>query len=220
MKKLVTSLISSAALAILIVPMTFAQTPDGATPANEGVCDVLQADGTTKGLYGLCIAFCEAQDHASISVPTTEEALAALADEKPAGRILANYNKKKLESDPPMPCIVVEEPCPCWSSEELNSIDGFLYDGSTADLSCADSATLTFVSEQRGETPFELTLGLTFDTGDGGLCRFENKGNHPATESDTFRRLFVSNSEITLEQREACTESIRAQQLTLGLTCN
>ena len=29
---------------------SFAQTPDGETPANEGVCDVLQ--GGTPGLYG------------------------------------------------------------------------------------------------------------------------------------------------------------------------
>jgi len=43
-------------------PPAMDQTPDGETPANEGVCDALQADGTTKGLYGLCVAFCEAQD--------------------------------------------------------------------------------------------------------------------------------------------------------------
>jgi len=218
MKRLFASLISSVAVAILVVPMTFAQTPDEETPANEGVCDVLQADGTTKGLYGLCIAFCEAQDHAAISGPITEEALAALADEKPAGRILANYNKKKLDSDPPMPCIVVEEPCPCWSSAELDSIDGFLYDGSTATLGCADNATDTFVFEQRPASPFEFTIGLTFNT-DNGYCLFLNNGNHPATETDTDRMRFV-NDEITPEQLEACTESIRAQQLALGLTCN
>ena len=39
-----------------------AQTPDGETPAEEQVCDPLRADGVTKGLYGLCVAFCEAHD--------------------------------------------------------------------------------------------------------------------------------------------------------------
>ena len=37
-----------------------ASTPDGETPANEGVCDSL--NGATPGLYGLCVAYCEAQD--------------------------------------------------------------------------------------------------------------------------------------------------------------
>ncbi len=35
-----------------------AQTPDGETPANEGVCDELLI--ATPGLYGLCVAYCEA----------------------------------------------------------------------------------------------------------------------------------------------------------------
>ncbi len=77
------------------MPMTLAQTPDGETPANEGVCDVLQADGTTKGLYGLCVAFCEAQDHASLDYPITGDDLDALMNMKPGGKILANYNKKR-----------------------------------------------------------------------------------------------------------------------------
>ncbi|MGI9330105.1 MAG: hypothetical protein ACR2QB_05260, partial [Gammaproteobacteria bacterium] len=37
-----------------------AQTPDGETPAIEDVCDGLI--GGTPGLYGLCVAYCEAQD--------------------------------------------------------------------------------------------------------------------------------------------------------------
>lgn len=45
---------------ILFYSPAFAQTPDGETPANEGVCDELI--GLTPGLYGLCVAFCEAQD--------------------------------------------------------------------------------------------------------------------------------------------------------------
>ena len=57
---------SSTLLAILTVgilavaPPVLAQTPDGETPAEESVCDALQ--GGTPGLYGLCTAYCEAQD--------------------------------------------------------------------------------------------------------------------------------------------------------------
>jgi hypothetical protein len=88
-----------------------AATPDGETPANEGVCDSLQ--GATPGLYGLCVAYCEAQD------------LDSFEKEPPRTKILANYNKKKQASDPDMPCMQI--PCPCWTDAELASIgaDGF-----------------------------------------------------------------------------------------------
>ena len=122
MKKLFTTLISSIALTILAVPIVLAQTPDGQTPAEETVCDPLKADGVSKGLYGLCVAFCEAQDHTDVSIPITEAELLLLEESAPSGRILENYNKKKTETDPAMPCILVEEPCPCWSASELASI--------------------------------------------------------------------------------------------------
>ncbi len=83
-----------------------AQTPDGETPANEGVCDSLI--GATPGLYGLCNAYCEAQD------------LDSFDKNPPNEKILANYRKKMNAGDPDMPCIQV--PCPCYSAEELDSI--------------------------------------------------------------------------------------------------
>jgi hypothetical protein len=81
-------------------------TPDGTTPANEGVCDVLK--GGTPGLYGLCVAYCEAQD------------LDSFDKDPPNTKILANYRKKMQAGDPDMPCVQV--PCPCWNSAELGSI--------------------------------------------------------------------------------------------------
>ena len=72
-----------------------AQTPDGQTPAEETICSPLQDDGVTKGLYGLCVAFCEAQDITNEEVPISEEELAQLESTTPSGRILANYNKKR-----------------------------------------------------------------------------------------------------------------------------
>jgi len=84
----------------------FAQTPDGTTPANEGVCDVVQ--GGSPGLYGLCVAYCEAQD------------LDTEAKAPPSLKILANYRKRMRAGDPDMPC--VQKPCDCWSSAELESI--------------------------------------------------------------------------------------------------
>jgi hypothetical protein len=100
------------AVAVLLAGGTFvssvaiASTPDGETPANEGVCDTLH--GGTSGLYGLCVAYCEAQD------------LDSFDKNPPNDRILANYRKKMNAGDPDMPCIQV--PCPCWSAEEMGSI--------------------------------------------------------------------------------------------------
>ena len=84
-----------------------ASTPDGETPANEGVCDALQ--GGTGGLYGLCVAYCEAQD------------LDTVNKEPPSTKILANYRKKMQPGDIDMPC--VNPTCPCWSDAELASIE-------------------------------------------------------------------------------------------------
>ena len=46
---------------IAISAPAMAETPDGTTPANETVCDGLKTNAT-PGLYGLCVAYCEAQD--------------------------------------------------------------------------------------------------------------------------------------------------------------
>jgi hypothetical protein len=96
-----------------------ASTPDGETPANEGVCDMLI--GATPGLFGLCNAYCEAQD------------LDSFDKEPPRTKILENYNKKKQAGDPDMPC--VQAPCPCWTPAELASISA---DGQAV---CVEPAT-------------------------------------------------------------------------------
>jgi hypothetical protein len=112
-----------------------ASTPDGETPANEGVCDPLH--GGTPGLYGLCVAYCEAQD------------LDSFDKEPPRTKILENYDKKKQAGDPDMPCIQV--PCPCWSDEEIASItaDGMVAacPASTNKLQVIDNTALTKFAE-------------------------------------------------------------------------
>lgn len=87
-----------------------AGTLDGSTPANEGVCNELKLEGVTPALYGLCVAYCEAQDLDDL---TTDK-------DPPNTKILENYNKRKRASDPEMPCL--KTPCPCWEDAELASI--------------------------------------------------------------------------------------------------
>ncbi len=104
-----TFLAALASLALFggIASTSIASTPDGETPANEGVCDVLQ--GSTPGLYGLCVAYCEAQD------------LDLVGDKPvPNSRILANYRKKMQAGDPDMPCL--QAPCPCWDEADAANI--------------------------------------------------------------------------------------------------
>ena len=104
-----TFLAAFASLALFggIASTSIASTPDGETPANEGVCDVLH--GGTPGLYGLCVAYCEAQD------------LDVVGDKPiPNSRILANYRKKMKAGDPDMPCL--QAPCPCWDAADLAEI--------------------------------------------------------------------------------------------------
>jgi len=113
------SAVTFAALLLTLAPIhASAQTPDGETPANEGVCDGLRADGTTKGLYGLCVAYCEAQD----CVPNLDGTLPTSC-EASQHRILDNYNKKKQPGDPDMPC--VKQACPCWDQAELDAAASF-----------------------------------------------------------------------------------------------
>jgi hypothetical protein len=97
---------------LLACGTSFAQNPDGETPANEGVCDDLH--WATPGLFGLCVAFCEAQDCALEF--GMDDPFANCRPSSP--RLLEIYNRKKQPSDPPMPCIH-EVGCPCWSQEEL-----------------------------------------------------------------------------------------------------
>ena len=125
-----------------------ALTADDETPANEGVCDALQ--GGTGGLYGLCVAYCEAQD------------LDAFEVEPPRSKILENYNRKKQTGDPDMPCMQI--PCPCWSAEELAAISE---DGVAQCTPGTDklNITNTTIGHERNEAEATTTAGR-------GRCRF------------------------------------------------
>lgn len=107
------------ALAAFALPAA-AQTPDGITPANEGICDPL-ADAT-PGLQGLCIAMCEAQDCEPELNPITNEVEFNPSCSPASKQLLANYNKIATASDPAMPCVKVS--CPCWTETELDGIGG------------------------------------------------------------------------------------------------
>lgn len=101
-------------LGLLAVGLAWGKgTPDGKPPAEEGVCDELRDPTVTRGLYGLCVAYCEAQD-CEIDIGSDDP----FGNCKPGSpRLLENYNRRKQAGDPDMPC--VRSPCPCWSRDEL-----------------------------------------------------------------------------------------------------
>lgn len=139
-----------------------AQTPDGDTPANEGVCNALQAPGVSPGLYGLCVAYCEAQD------------LDAFDKAPPSNKILANYNKRKQASDPAMPCVKV--PCPCWTSDEMASISGdstaAACNGSTNKLQIIDIAPRSHFAEANANAGEERCRYIDLNTSPATLRNF------------------------------------------------
>ncbi len=212
MKKNITALPSVFALLLAFGSAALAQTPDGQTPAEEYVCDVLKEDGTTKGLYGLCVAFCEAQDHASISESITEEELASLEAAIPSGRILENYNKRKKETDPAMPCIKVEEPCPCWTEEEFLGTSQAAHDAAANSNVCSDNwrqgGSLHSVFDT--ELPQNLVLAFENGMGIGPYCQYYSEWDG----TDGIRRLLF----ITPEEFGACRDRIIARHAELGLT--
>lgn len=125
-----------------------ATTPDGETPANEGVCNPLQ--GGTGGLYGLCVAYCEAQD------------LDVVGDkETPNNKILTNYRKKMQVGDPDMPCIQTQ--CPCWTNEELAAI--------ATPTSCVTNSTTGIIRSATQFASIETTRPI---------CRFTDRNTIPA----------------------------------------
>ena len=83
---------------------------------NGGVCDGLQS--ATAGLYGLCLAFCEAQNCApDITQPDPFAGCTPSSE-----RILELYNQLKTPNDPDMPCVEQESVCPCFSASDLEAI--------------------------------------------------------------------------------------------------
>ena len=79
------------------------QAGDGDPPSVEDVCDEVKYG--TPALYGLCIAFCEAQDCEPDF--TLDDPFGGCTPG--SGRVLANYRKKMKDGDPDMPCL--RAPC-------------------------------------------------------------------------------------------------------------
>lgn len=192
--------VATATALVLLLGMgsSSAQTPDGDTPAEETVCD--QLIGGTPGLYGLCVAYCEAQDHSD-----------ALPGEPPAWKILDVYNKRRKAGDPEMPCL--QAPCPCWSEDDLDiaipTVNSCIdFDGDPGlqvdELSISGPAP----GDANNARVFRFNDDPTFDK-----CFFivQQQG----LPNSGLRREFL----ISKEESASCEASIRHHAESLGFVC-
>jgi hypothetical protein len=186
-------------LSMLTTPTALAEgTPDGETPANEGVCDELI--GGTPGLYGLCVGFCEAQDCEATLDDATDEVNFDESCKPSSPGLLETYNKRASASDPHMPCLnVVATECPCWTEEELDGV--------------ADEDGGFFCEETDSETqiagieicPGRIVRPEHASTSDPNTCSFRMVSD--PRDCRTISRAFS----ITPDEYMVCRESIRAE---------
>lgn len=162
---------------------------DGLPPSEETVCDALNADGVTPGLFGLCNAYCEAKD--CDEYPEGEEP-------RSCNRLLANYERRAGDSDPVMPCLADPGPtCPCWTPGEF--ADGG--DVLSADTSfCIDDGPdPIFVGVDRVVYD-DGTDMITFTAGEGGHPDFFNQDGceYVNTLTDKMVQLLTDEDETAV----------------------
>jgi hypothetical protein len=162
----------------------------GAYAQNQGVCEVLH--GTTKGLYGLCVAFCEAQDCTPIIDETG--ALTFPKNCRPSStKTLAKYRARQQPGDPDMPCIV--GPCPCWTEDEIDLVaDGDL-------RFCQDAPTLTILQGEDAVAVLSTELAAAVINDSTTNCTYWER-----TPAEIYRYQAVDE-----DQYAACRESVKAE---------
>jgi len=179
--------------ALLLAPLaSWASTPDGMTPAEEEVCDVLH--DATPGLYGLCVAYCEAQDCDSIGAALSGQCQA------PSPRLLEIFERKRRDGDPHMPCLETElpepPPCRCYGVENLRGLEL---------NACLDIEYSTFYTVAL--TDADELNGASVEVGNGwGVCTLVQDG---------AARVF----EIDEAEAVACETVLRYQADDTGLVC-
>ena len=220
----------------------FAKGPGGQTPATEDVCDPLKADDVTKGLYGLCVAFCEAPGHAGeLASIKSQGGRAAVESSSPLGRILAKYDKIKQASDREMPCLAdansapdpvpVPEPvapsCPCWTAAEANAIDGVLSDGSTiaagwpaptsSSSACSADAEMPYIQEANNdatEVSYIQVVDVASTIAPLHQCKYR-KILPGQVVADVL--LSIEWHILTAEEHAACKADLLKRQAAMGL---
>ena len=181
-----------------------------ATPAlsNPGVCDPLKAPGTTSGLLGICVAYCQA-----LQCPNASAGATAMSKQCKAAdpTLLATYNKLKKAGDPAMPCVQPPTTCPCWTQQEIANV-GFAFTPHLVDLfpNVFDAYSSTALVENRVATdsfPYGGYQVVQVDqTAVSNTCYYFNFDFAPGAPEGIVRVQTISQAEAS-----SCLASIDAQ---------
>lgn len=189
------SIISILITLVSLSAFNFANANDDETPAVEEICDVLI--GGTPGLYGLCVAYCEAQD-GEVDL-TSEEAIMDLST--PSRKILANYDRKIREGDPKMPCVNYQTTCPGWSQTELEDLGTH---GLTA-LDYENETTQRFFDLEEDRRADDTVRAMIFTSAE----KFYTSYFHRTSSDVSNNTSGVRNLEVTQEEFEACKQELK-----------
>lgn len=186
-----------AAFAMFALPAA-AQTPGKTTPASEPMCDTLV--DATPGLYGLCVAMCEAQHCVAEYNPFTQQVDFDSSCSPSSDQLLANYMKLADPSkDPPLPpCVQI--PCSCWTEAEIDKIGGS-QSGSVTNDFCflGDSFSGLFNGLESAYT--------LYDEAHGFMCVMTE--TNPPTERTQYN---LSTTEFNV-----CQQSVRDECASRGI---
>jgi len=182
-----------------------AQTPDGVPPANEGVCDVLKAQGVTPKLYGLCVAYCEALD---CDLQQLEPGKILTQCRAPSSKILERYNELKRLTDPQMPCVQRQE-CPCWTTQEIGAIGLTWYPNNEVDFFpndfSPDYITYALVENNLVYGAYQLAqVNYWSERGPECIYAYYNELDYP----DSYT---VRSQQISVQQANECKAEIIQQ---------
>lgn len=192
---------------ILISVVSMAQPTNHRTPTNESVCNGLI--GQAPGLYGLCVAFCEAQDCTATYNSTTGEMVYDAKCKPSSSKLLENFNNVAGEGGPTMPCVnglrensadetVEGIQCPCWTEAELD----YIADGQS--IFCKSPSLYGYDGTNYNQIDF---ASASFTASGSAATCFYNENSPPTTRYQ----------EITDEQFNACQISVYNECLSRGM---
>lgn len=186
-------------LAVFALP-TAAPAAGGSTPARDDTCDNLK--GAKPGLYGLCVAMCEAQDCEGIYDPEYDRVTFDPSCKPSSEKLFRNFQKLAGNTGVTPSCIRV--PCPCWTESEIDNVGGGVFFGRSQDL-CFTSGNSVFLNGVAKDGSGQ-ELAYALETSDGLRCL--------RMETDTHTDL---DMQIGSEPFRTCRDSVIAECISRGM---
>jgi len=185
--------------AVLVASVGLAGSAVSAQTPFETVCAPLHpSNGVTPGLFGLCVAYCVAQECNALDVPECGPELCSCSD------VLDDYNDKRQPGDPAMPCI--QEECPCFDAQ-------FLADELSNPAICIDGDEQTLINGSDPEGCINAVAQVTVRSS-GEICQAFAQDRDPA--DNVCKETISTLQSVSPDEFAACQSLLRTHQ---GLTC-